>query len=192
MKQAIPMKSFLVGRSKLTPGFLQVRIYLLERELPLTATLHQKLLPPPSSSQRTWNKKSGQVCCTNHLSNSNGLPTSTAYTRPVNCCQEYKEGSKGLNFSLVPSFRLKDPFCSTQVISISIGHGVASAAPATCKLLLTDAWAAFLISPGPPWKRDGAEEQALMGLCKGECMQWHYTCHFTMTPNLESEYINLL
>lgn len=100
MKQAIPMKSFLVGRSKLTPGFLQVWIYLLERELPLTATLHQKRLPPPSSSQRTWNKKSGQVCCTNRLSNSNGFPTSTACTRPVNCRQEYKEGQKGSIFLL--------------------------------------------------------------------------------------------
>lgn len=31
-----------------------------------------------------------------------------------------------------------------------------------------------------------------MDSCKGEHMRWHYTRYFTITPNLESEYINLL
>lgn len=55
MKQAIQIKSYFVGRSKLTPGFLDIS---LETEIPLSAPeALMELLPPHSSSQRTRNRE---------------------------------------------------------------------------------------------------------------------------------------
>lgn len=79
MKQAILIKSYFVGRSKLTPGFLDIS---LETELPLSAPeALMELLPPHCSSQCTWNRKNQTKSAVKTLEQQ-WPPTCTACTRP--------------------------------------------------------------------------------------------------------------
>lgn len=79
MKQAILIKSYFVGRSKLTPGFSDIS---LETELPLSAPeALMELLPPHCSSQCTWNRKNQTKSAVKTLEQQ-WPPTCTACTRP--------------------------------------------------------------------------------------------------------------